>query len=71
MIWWRNVISDMVSEVGYDDERKILLIKWKRSSRTSAYAGVPEDVADELSRAPSVGSMLNSDIKPYYQHRYI
>jgi hypothetical protein len=60
----------MVSEVGYDDETKELTVTWT-NGRRSAYAGVPEGVADQLARAPSVGTMLNSDIKPYYSHRYI
>lgn len=71
MTWWRNVLSEMVSEVGYDDERQMLLVKWRRGGRVSGYADVPESLADELSRAPSVGSMLNSEVKPYYRHRYV
>lgn len=71
MTWWRNVLSEMVSEVGYDDEKQMLLIKWRRGGRTSGYEGVPESLADELSRAPSVGQMVNNEIKPYYRHRYV
>ena len=71
MTWWRNVISEMVTEVGYDEEKQWLLIKWKKSAKTSAYEAVPEQVADELSKAPSVGSMIISEIRPYYKHRYV
>lgn len=70
MSWSQPVYSSMVSEVGYDDERKELLVTWKNGKR-SVYAGVPEETAQELANAPSVGTMLNNDIKPYYQHRYV
>ena len=68
--WTRNVFSTMVNEVGWDDETNDLIITWN-NGRKSAYAGVPEDVALALSNAPSVGAMINSEIKPYYQHRYL
>lgn len=70
MSWSRPVYSSMVSEVGYDDQAQELLITWAKGGRTSAYAGVPEDVAESCARAPSVGQFVNSEIKPFYQHRY-
>lgn len=70
MSWTRNVFSSMVNEVGWDSETSDLLITWN-NGRKSAYAGVPEDVANDLANAPSVGGMINSQIKPYYSHRYI
>lgn len=70
MSWTRNVFSTMVNEVGWDSETSDLLITWN-NGRKSAYAGVPEDVANDLANAPSVGGMMNSQIKPYYSHRYI
>lgn len=68
--WTRNVFSTMVSEVGWDSETSDLIITWNNGKK-SAYAGVPEDVANDLANAPSVGAMMNSQIKPYYQHRYL
>ena len=70
MSWSKAVYSSNVSEVGYDEETQELLVTWK-SGRVSAYAGVPEEVAVELSNAPSVGIMMNSTIKPMYSHRYV
>jgi hypothetical protein len=70
MSWSKAVYSSNVSEVGYDEETQELLVTWK-SGRVSAYAGVPEEVAVELSNAPSVGTMMNSTIKPMYAHRYV
>ena len=69
MSWSQAVYSSNVSEVGYDDESGELLVVWK-SGKTSAYQGVPEDVALKLANAPSVGKMINDEIKPYYSHSY-
>jgi len=70
MSWSRSVFSSNVSEVGYDSETQELLITWLKSGKTSAYAGVPEDVAEACSRAPSVGQFVNAEVKPFYSHRY-
>ncbi len=69
MSWTKNVFSSMVSEVGWDEEAG-LLITWN-SGKRGAYAGVPEDVAVRLSNAPSVGTMLNTEIKGNYPFRYL
>lgn len=70
MSWSRTVYSSMVSEVAYDDERQALRVTFVRG-KTAEYAGVPEDKALELANAPSVGNYLNTEIKPYYQFRYV
>jgi len=69
MTWQKSVYSSNVSTVGYDPDTKELFITWTRGKQ-SIYSGVPEELALELANAPSVGSMLNSDVKPYYAHRY-
>lgn len=69
MVWSKDVYSSNVSTVGYDPETKELIITWTRGKR-SIYSGVPEELAEQLATAGSVGSMLNSEIKPYYAHRY-
>ena len=73
MSWMRPVYSSMVAEVGYDDETKELLVRWARGSKTSAYAGVPEDSALDLAdgKIASIGEYLNSEIKNQYPHRYV
>lgn len=68
MSWTKSVFSSMVTEVGYDEEKAELYVTWKKSGKTSVYAGVPEGVAFDLSNAPSVGQMVITEIKPYYQH---
>jgi len=67
--WSQNVFSSNVSEVGYDSDTSELLVTWQ-SGKQSAYKGVPEDVALRLANAPSVGQMINDEIKPYYSHSY-
>lgn len=71
MSWMKSVFSEMVSEVGWDEDTGDLIVVWKKSAKRSAYSNVPEDVALQLSQAPSVGQMINMDIKPFYGHRYI
>ena len=68
MTWERSVYSKMVSTVGYDSDNQELIIEWA-NGKSTAYSGVPEDVADECSRAPSVGSYINSEIKGRYSFR--
>lgn len=69
MPWTKSVYSSNVSTVGYDEETQELIINWTRGKR-SIYSGVPEELAVQLSNAPSVGQMLNSEIKPNFNHRY-
>lgn len=71
MSWMRSVYSSNASEIGYDTDTGELLVVWTKSGKTSAYAGVPEDVAEACASAPSVGQFLNSEVKPFYSHRYV
>lgn len=68
MAWTKNVFSSMVSEVGWNDETKELLITWA-TGKKGAYADVPEEVAVRLSNAASVGEMINAEIKPNFKYR--
>lgn len=68
--WTQAVYSSNVQSVGYDDETNELLVTWN-SGRQSAYAGVSEETALALANAPSVGTMLNQEIKNVYPHRYV
>lgn len=70
MSWSTPVYSSNVAEVGYDEEMGGMLITWN-SGKRSLYSGVPEELALEVSKAPSVGSMLNAEIKPRFPHRYV
>lgn len=67
--WSKSVYSSNVSEVGYDPETKELAVTWTKGKR-SIYSGVPEELAEQLVNAPSVGSMMRTEIIPYFSHRY-
>jgi hypothetical protein len=71
MSWNAPVFSEMISDIGYDDSTGELLVTWKKSGKVSAYAGVPEDFALQMSKAPSVGGMFNSEVRNKYPHRYL
>ena len=68
--WSVPVLSSNVAEVGYDAEVSELVITWK-NGRVSAYSGVSEEKALQVSKAASVGQMINQEIKPIYPHRYL
>jgi KTSC domain len=70
MAWEVSVFSSMVSSVGYNDETSELIVTWAKSGRRSIYSGVDEETALSLSKAASVGQMINTEIKPNYAHRY-
>ena len=70
LTWSQDVLSSNVASVGYDADTQELYVTWAKNGRRSIYSNVPEDVATALANAPSVGSMINSDIKPNYEHRY-
>ena len=63
--WMKSVFSDMVAEVGWDPEQEELLVRFKKNGKTAAYKGFDEGTAEQLSKAPSVGSMFLSEIKPF------
>ena len=68
-MWTKSVYSSNVQEIGYDEAKRELYVTWTRGKR-SVYSGVPEELAADLANAPSVGTMLNAEVKPYFQHRY-
>jgi hypothetical protein len=62
----------MVSEVAWDEEQQELLVTFKKNGKTAAYKGFDEGTAEQLSRAPSVGSMFLNEIKPFAENwRYV
>jgi hypothetical protein len=64
----RSVYSSHVSSIGYENGN--LIVEWA-NGRTSEYSGVPENVAEEVMNAPSIGSALRNSIKGAYVHRYL
>lgn len=72
MTWSKSVYSSHVSEVGYDEDRGGMTVKWQ-NGRTSLYEGVPEETAEMLASGAvaSVGGYLHTEIKNRFSHRYI
>lgn len=66
----REVFSSHVNRIGYDAETGDLLVEWD-SGKTSAYAGVSPQVADDVATNWSVGSALTEQVKGRYAHRYV
>lgn len=67
-MWTRPVFSERAQEVSYDDTTQEMTVVWRNGKRT-VYSGVPEDMALDLSVAPSVGSMINSHFTGRFPHR--
>lgn len=70
MSWNKSVFSQMATNVGYDDEARGMTVTFT-NGKTVIYEGVSEDLALAVATAPSVGTMLNEQIKPNYKHRYV
>lgn len=63
---WIEVKSCAIEAVAYEDGE--LFVQWKGGG-SYAYSIAPEHKFDELMLADSIGGYVNSEIKPYYDHR--
>ncbi len=61
------VTSSNISEIGYDEERRILEVLF-HSGSVYQYFDVPPQVYQELINAGSVGQYLNANIKGNYRY---
>lgn len=64
-----EVYSSIVDRIDYDVASEELSVVWKKG-KLSIYSGVPEDVAQQVMNAPSIGSALYNSIIGVYEHRY-
>jgi hypothetical protein len=64
----REVYSTRVSRIGYEDGK--LMVEWAKGGRVSVYTGVPEQLANEVMNAPSIGAALKMSIEGVYSHSY-
>lgn len=62
-----SVTSSNVSEIGYDEDRRILEVLFLNGSLYQ-YFDVPPQVHNELMSAGSIGQYLNSNIKGTYRY---
>jgi hypothetical protein len=66
----RDVYSSHVNRIGHDPDSGDLIVEWD-SGKTSAYEGVPADIAKKVITNWSVGGALHELVKPTYKHRYL
>jgi hypothetical protein len=64
------VSSSNVSEVGYDTQNEIVLVRFLNNT-LYAYKGVSETIFEELKIAASIGSYLNKNFKNVYPYERI
>ena len=70
MSWNHRVFSSNVESIGWDSDSEEIIVYWN-SGKVSAYSGGNEGLAEAAANAASVGSFVNSEIKPSLSHRYI
>lgn len=63
------VFSSHVSSIGYDSDTGEMHVQWE-TGKVSVYSGVPASVADDATKAYSVGDFLKDNVKGRYEHRY-
>jgi hypothetical protein len=61
-----EVDSSCFSEIGYDPDEELLLVRFKDSGSLYSYSDVPEDVYDEFESSDSLGGYYNDYIKGQY-----
>jgi len=67
----RAIYSSHVDSIGHDPGTNTLYVKWD-SGKTSAYDGVPPQLADTIQNSWSVGKALTEHVKgDKYPHRYV
>lgn len=59
------VSSSHVASIGYNVAWKLLEVKFRDGSLYE-YSGVPFDTYTALTRAPSIGNFMHTQIKPRY-----
>ena len=68
----REVYSSVVEAIDYRNGN--LIVHWRKSTKAghniSVYTGVPEDVANDVMNAASVGSALRDAVIGVYDHHY-
>jgi hypothetical protein len=62
------VDSSNVEAIGYDSAAQELHVRFLKSGETYVYYNVEEHVFQELMRADSKGTYLNTNIKGRYQY---
>jgi len=64
-----KVFSSHINSVGYDADAQALHVTYN-SGKTAIYGGVPPDVAERVTNAPSIGQALHKNIRGKFDHKY-
>lgn len=65
------VKSSNIAATGYDAASKTLAVQFKGGLKTYHYAGVPESVFGDMSKAESVGKFVTGQVAGRYKHTHI
>lgn len=68
--WVDVALSSRATRIGYDAESQTLYVQWAKG-KTSAYSGVPPDIAEEAGRSWSVGQYFNEKVIGQYSMTYV
>ena len=63
--------SSCFSEIGYDSDWEILIVRFRDSGSVYTYSDFPEDEWNQFIAADSLGSWYNSHIKGQYEDKKI
>lgn len=61
-----SVDSSAVTEVGYDDHLWCLYVTYRPTGMTYIYTGVPPNIYEQMMDHPSIGTFVNTVLKPNY-----
>jgi hypothetical protein len=62
-----SISSSNISELGYDEDRRILEVLFHGGS-VYQYFDVPPQIYNELRQASSVGQYINANIKGHFRY---
>jgi len=62
--------SSNIAGITYDDEEQTLVVRFNKGG-TYSYEGVPPNVADGFSSAPSAGTYLHQFVKGAYSYEKV
>ena len=65
---WNEVDSSNVARWRYDPDTKVLEIQFNGSDVTYSYDSVPQDAADGMQYAASIGQYFHQNIKNRYRY---
>ena len=66
-----KVRSSLLSSVGYDPTRMILVVKFKRSGKIYKYTSVPADLYSDLISADSIGTFFRYNIQDHFSFKEV